>query len=455
MRRLIARLVRFLGSLTGRIALILAVGILIASVGALLIAEQGRRGEFMRIRDERVIASALDVLDRLHRNPAATIANLRDGRLVGAHFVERQDAVPVVEDALLTSMLASRTDVPARPSIARAPTTICQASDPIRERPRAAGIEPMMLPDCWLMTARVDGRSLAVAIDLPQLPAPPSWTTDRLFLFLVLAAALALSLIVARLATAPLRRLSEAADAFARSIDAEPVLETGPTDVRAALATFNLMQERVRAGLIERTRILAAISHDLQTPLTRLRLRLEQVEDEALRDRLVADLSATLAMMKRGLDLARSGDSAEDWSTVDLDSVLSSLADNAAEFGHAVRFTQGCGALVRVRPDALTRCLSNLIDNAIKHGGDADIVSRRVRGTVIITVRDHGPGIPAAMLAQAFDPFVRADTSRSSGDGTGIGLTIARAQATAIGGHISLANHPDGGLEATLTLGKA
>ncbi|MEG8024821.1 ATP-binding protein [Sphingomonas aurantiaca] len=455
MRRLIARLVRFLGSLTGRIALILAVGILIASVGALLIAEQGRRGEFMRIRDERVIASALDVLDRLHRNPAATIANLRDGRLVGAHFVERQDAVPVVEDALLTSMLASRTDMPARPSIARAPTTICQASDPIRERPRAAGIEPMMLPDCWLMTARVDGRSLAVAIDLPQLPAPPR-LDHRPAIPVPRPGSGARALADRRAArdgtaTSPVRSRGRV-----RPIDrCRTGAGNGSPDVRAALATFNLMQERVRAGLIERTRILAAISHDLQTPLTRLRLRLEQVEDEALRDRLVADLSATLAMMKRGLDLARSGDSAEDWSTVDLDSVLSSLADNAAEFGHAVRFTQGCGALVRVRPDALTRCLSNLIDNAIKHGGDADIASRRTRGTVIITVRDHGPGIPAAMLAQAFDPFVRADTSRSSGDGTGIGLTIARAQATAIGGHISLANHPGGGLEATLTLGKA
>jgi len=160
-------------------------------------------------------------------------------------------------------------------------------------------------------------------------------------------------------------------------------------------------------------------------------------------------------MMKRGLDLARSGDSAEDWSTVDLDSVLSSLADDAAEYGHAVRFLQGCGALVRVRPDALTRCLSNLIDNAIKYGGDADIASRRVGKSVIITVRDHGPGIEDTMLAHAFDPFVRADTSRSSGDGTGIGLTIARAQAAAIGATIHLANHPDGGLEATLTLGKA
>ncbi|MCP8891003.1 ATP-binding protein [Sphingomonas faeni] len=454
MKPVIARMVRFAGSLTGRIALILAVGILIASVGALLIAEQGRRGEFMRIRDERVIASALDVLGRLHRDPQGTLRNLSDGRLVGAHLVDGRTRPLIDPNSTLSEMLAARRAPGAAVTISPAPAAACQVKDPLQERPRTAGIQPLVL-DCWLMATVLDGRSLVVALNLPQLPAPPSWTTDRLFLLLVIAAALALSLIVARLATAPLRRLSAAADAFARSIDAEPVLETGPTDVRAALATFNLMQERVRAGLRERTRILAAISHDLQTPLTRLRLRLEQVEDEPLRDRLVADLSATLAMMKRGLDLARSGDSAEDWSTVDLDSVLSSIADDAAEFGHAVRFTQPCGETVRVRPDALTRCLSNLVDNAIKHGGDAHIAARRAGKTVIVTVRDHGPGMSEDMLAHAFDPFVRADTSRSSGDGTGIGLTIARAQAAAIGARLDLANHPHGGLEATLTLNKA
>lgn len=157
-------------------------------------------------------------------------------------------------------------------------------------------------------------------------------------------------------------------------------------------------------------------------------------------------------MVKRGLDLARSGESAEDWSLVDLDSVLSSLADDAAEFGQAVRFIDGCGALVRVRPDALSRCLSNLIDNAIKYGGNADITSRRPGKTVIVTVRDHGPGMTEALLARAFDPFVRADRSQSSGDGTGIGLTIARAQAATTNAKLSIRNHSEGGLMATLTL---
>ncbi|MBB5730331.1 ATP-binding protein [Sphingomonas prati] len=451
--RAIDRLVRFMGSLAGRIAVILSVGISLAMFGALLLAEQGRRAEYDRLRSERVIASAVDVIDRLHRDRAGTLASLRDNRLVGARLVDGPPIPATVQDDALTRMLALRIAPGMRPTVGRAPASVCLRNDPFWGRPRAAGFAPLMVPDCWLVRFRLDGRPLALAVALPRLPLPPSWSTDTVFLWLVAAAAIALSLLVAALATSPLRRLSAAADAFAGSIDAEPVLETGPSDVRAALATFNLMQERVRAGLRERTRMLAAISHDLQTPLTRLRLRLEQVEDEVLRDRLVADLSATLAMLKRGLDLARSADSVEDWSMVDLDSLLSSLADDAAEFGHAVRFVDGCGALVRVRPDALTRCLSNLIDNAIKYGGDADIASRRVGKTVIVTVRDHGPGMSDAMLACAFDPFVRADVSRSSGDGTGIGLTIARAQATATGATLSLAAHPDGGIQATLTLG--
>ena len=448
----LARGVRFFGTLTGRMAMTLATGVVIALVASILIAERGRQAEYDRGREERVVASALDVIKRLNHAPDGMIANLRDGRLIGAQLLQGASIPTATPDDEMTRKLAMRATPASRPTIARVPGMACLGGDPFWTRPRAAGFDAPLAPDCWLLAVRVQGRPVAIALALPHLPAPPSWTTDWRFLLLVFTAAFILSLIVARVATAPLRRLSAAAEAFARSIDAEPVTERGPSDVRAALATFNLMQERVRAGLRERTRILAAISHDLQTPLTRLRLRLEQVEDEALRERLVADLSATLSMVKRGLDLARSGESGEDWSSVDIDSLLSSLADDAAEFGHAVCFTQGCGSLVRARPDSLNRCLSNLIDNAIKYGGNAEIAARRAGKVVIITVRDHGPGMTETMLAHAFDPFVRADTSRSSADGTGIGLTIARAQAAATGAILSLDNHPDGGLEATLTV---
>lgn len=452
MTRVAAALRGFGSSLAGRIALILAVGTALAAAGAVMVAEQAGRANFRRIQAERVVASATDVITRLERDPLDAEVQLRGGQLSGANMVTPGQRVAHQVNPMITRLLADRMNGKFAPTLSLVSPQLCMALDPFWRRPRAAGFHVVAVPECWLLTLdRPQGRTL-IALYLPQLPPPPSIATNPVFLSLTALAIIVLSILAARLATAPLRRLTRASEAFARSIDAEPVPASGPSDVAEALATFNLMQERVRDGLRERTRILAAISHDLQTPLTRLRLRLEQVEDEALRERLIADLSTTLAMVKRGLDLARSGESAESWSVMDLDSLLSSIADDAAEFGHRVTFHSGCGARVRTKPDSLTRCITNLVDNALKYGGDAEIACRRDRNEVVITVRDHGPGMDASLLPRAFEPFVRGDTSRSSGDGSGIGLPIARAQAAAIGGTIDLRNHPDGGLEATLRL---
>lgn len=442
----------FAGSLAGRIAAILAIGICCAAVAALLVAERARQADFRRAQADRVVASATDVIGRLQRAPAEALLSLQSERLIGAHLIPSTTRVNARQTPYLTDLLTQRVTDSLRPTIAQAASSVCMSNDAFWSRPRAAGFSAPWPPDCWLLEVDQPGGRIRVAIDLPLLPTPPSSTTEPVFLLMILAASVILSIIVARLATTPLRRLSAASDAFARSIDAEPVVEAGPRDVRHALKTFNVMQARVREGLRERTRILAAISHDLQTPLTRLRLRLEQVEDQVLKERLIHDLSATLVMVKRGLDLARSGESTEEWSNVDLDSLLSSMADDAAEFGQSVTFGAGCGAHVRVRPDSLTRCLSNLIDNAVRYGGDAELNCRREGRDVIVTVRDHGPGIPPALLERAFDPFVRGETLRSSGDGSGIGLTIAQAQAKAIGAQLSLTNVGTGGLEAALRL---
>ncbi|MEG3085585.1 ATP-binding protein [Sphingomonas sp. PB2P12] len=214
------------------------------------------------------------------------------------------------------------------------------------------------------------------------------------------------------------------------------------------------MQARIREGVRDRTQVLAAIAHDLQTPLTRLRLRLrlEQVADTELRDRLTADLAATQRLVREGLDLARAGESREPFSQVDIDSLISSLVEDSAEFGAPVTFVGGCSATVRVKPDALARCLGNLVENALKYGGDAELACARQGGAIIVTVRDHGSGIPSDAMAAMFQPFQRGDQSRSRiTGGTGIGLTIAQAQANTFGGVVTLANHPKGGLIATVT----
>lgn len=453
MTRLFASAWRYFGSLAGRIALLLAVGISLAATGALLVTDRARHNDLKRIQAVRVVASAADVIGRLQADDSGTRKSLEAHQLVGARLISTASAGPTYPvNPYVTSLLRDRLNGQSIATVAHVPSAVCMRADPFWRQPRAAGFHVLDPPDCWLLSLSSRGRPLSIGIDLPPLPALRGSRLAPGFLGLVVVASIVLSIIAAQLATAPLRRLSAAAGAFSRSIDAEPAIEAGPSDVRAALATFNLMQERVREGLRERTRILAAISHDLQTPLTRLRLRLEQVGDDELRERLIADLSATMAMVKRGLDLARSGESAEEWTTVNLDSLLSSIADDAADVGAPVRFTAGCGALVRAKLDALTRCLTNLVDNAVKYGGEAEIACARIRTDVFVTVRDRGPGMPPTLLERAFEPFVRGDKQRASGDGSGIGLTIARSQAAAIGAELSLANHVDGGLEATLRL---
>lgn len=446
----------FTGSLAGRIALFLIVGMSVAAFGALLAADQARRVDIERVQTYRVADSAVDVINRLQRDPRGTEWRLTHDGLIGAQLITRPLETPHGADTALDTLVAARIGSGIRASLTPVPVSVCMSSDPFWTRPRAAGFSLPAWPECWMLHLRKPGEDgRLIRIDLPRLPTPPSTLASPIFLTLVFIGIVLLSIAAAALVTVPLRRLSAASEAFARSIDAEPVPEGGPADVRKALSTFNVMQERVREGLRERTHILASISHDLQTPLTRLRLRLEQVEDTELRDRLIADLSMTLGMVKRGLDLARSSESAEPWSTVDLDSLLSSMAEDAAEFGQDVRFAGGCGAYVRVKPDALARCLTNLIDNAVKYAGSAEISCRAKSQDIWIEVRDHGPGIPPEQLGRIFSPFFRGQRHDEKDGGTGIGLTIAKAQAAIVGGDLFIANAPAGGILATLRLPRA
>src|SRR5690606_739222 len=176
---------------------------------------------------------------------------------------------------------------------------------------------------------------------------------------------------------------------------------SGPREVREAAQAFNVMQQRLRKTLAERTHMLAAITHDLQTPLTRLRLRLEKVPDAELRAALVRDLAAMQALIREGLDLARSADTSEPLVTLDLDSMLESLVDDEAGAGRDAVFLRGCGCDVEVRAQALRRCLTNLIDNAIAYGGRAEVAADQVGEEVVIRIRDHGPGVPPGGVGRA------------------------------------------------------
>lgn len=261
--------------------------------------------------------------------------------------------------------------------------------------------------------------------------------------------------VAVRLALRPLQRMAIAAEAFGRDINLAPLETTGPSEVRQAAQAFNAMQERVRSSMAERTQILAAVTHDLKTPLTRMRLRLENCNDEVLREKLANDLGAMQSLVDEGLDLSRSMQSTEAGVRIDLGALLSSIADDAADAGQAVSFVgpNDTSVLADCRPNGLRRAIENLIDNALKYGSSAEMTMTTAAHKASIRIRDHGPGIPEASLKEVLRPFVRLEPSRSrDSGGTGLGLAIASNLLAAQQATLSLVNHPDGGLEATIEL---
>lgn len=448
------RLRDFGASLTGRITLLLMLGMASASIVSLVVAQHVQILALRHQQLQRVVESTADMAAHFERNAPATQALLDRRELYGVRNDMEGAALAPAEPHLL-AMLTGRMGEGAHVDVQRI-TSNC-FGDMFDARNRIAGQAAQPPVDCWRVGFDAPGGAGAVQrhiiiIDLPALQIPHNDTLDKTYLLLIVMASALLSFWVARLTAVPLRRLTDAAQRFSLSIDPEEIPVTGPHEVRAALETFNLMQQRVRDGFRERTHILAAIAHDLQTPITRLRLRLEQVKDGPLRERLVADLAAMQGLVRDGLDLARSAETLEEWSLVDLDSLVASLVEDHAEMGEPVTLAGECGVSAWIKPDAMARALENLVSNAVKYGGMAQVSCRMAGEEIEIAVTDAGPGIAPDRIEDMFEPFVRGDTSRSRATGgTGIGLTIARAQARSFGGTITLANCPRGGLVATLT----
>lgn len=256
-----------------------------------------------------------------------------------------------------------------------------------------------------------------------------------------------------RIATRPLRELAAHAEGLGRDLNRNPLDENGPSEVRHAAQAFNAMQARIRLHIDERTRMLAAITHDLKTPLTRFKLRLEQVGDDELRHKFGEDIDAMRLLIDEGLDLARSLDTSEEARKVDLAALLATLAEDARDAGENVVFHESGSIVVDARPQALRRVFTNLIDNAVKYGGGAEIRIACHSGQVRVSVRDHGPGIPEEHLADVLKPYFRLEASRSrETGGSGLGLAIATNLLAAQHGSLALRAPSDGGLEAIVAL---
>ena len=274
-----------------------------------------------------------------------------------------------------------------------------------------------------------------------------------LTLLVLLGTVVALSLVAVRWVTGPLSALATAAEKLGEDINRPPLPETGPVEARRAARAFNNMQGRLSRSIADRTRVLTAMSHDLKTPITRLRLRTEMLDDEALRTKFSKDLEDMESMVTQTLDFMRDASAAERVQPVDFMALLESLQTDFQDMGNTVEVEGRFEHSFSGRPLALRHCLTNLVDNAIRYGRRATIKAEEGAERVTIRVLDEGPGIAEGELEHAFEPFFRGESSRSrETGGTGLGLGIARNIARAHGGDLTLKNRPGGGLEAILTL---
>lgn len=296
-----------------------------------------------------------------------------------------------------------------------------------------------------------DGAPLT--IDVTPSPVPVArWLP--VVLLIQLAVLLLCTWLAVRLAIGPLTRLAQAVDNLDPDKPGVQLDESGPREVRYAAVAFNALQARIAAYLKERMQLLAAISHDLQTPITRMKLRVEVMDDGLEKDKLWNDLGEMEHLVREGVAYARSMDtSTEAPCRVNLDAFLDSLMFDYQDSGAQVERRGNSGSLLETRPHALRRVLVNLVDNALKFAGAAELEIGREGDTTVIRVLDNGPGIPVAELDDVLKPFYRVEGSRNrSTGGTGLGLAIAHQLIQAMGGRLTLSNRTGGGLCAQIEL---
>ncbi len=427
--------IRFLWptSLAGRITLLLLGGLMLLHVGSLWVHERALRVSEQGARVERMA-------DQLAVARAAVAPLPEAARDAAAHAMSRPG-------------LDIHWDRVAPLPAAAAPEALAEAAARLGAGARL-GWDPKAEPGHRVLGALpVEGGGWIVFS--ASWLAAGGGALDHGSISSMVAMALGIGLIsilVIRWITGPLRRLASAADRIGRDPSPIPVPMEGPLEVRHAAAAFNAMQERIARLLEDRTEALAAMSHDLRTPLSRLQLRVAFLPEGEDRARLEADIAEMEAMVARTLDYIREGHDAEPVRPVDLAAILQTLASDAADQGHDVAYEGPGRAVLPLRRIAAKRALSNLVDNALRHGRPPVRLNIRDEGAMLaVEVSDAGQGIAEADRARAVAPFVQLDPARS-GSGVGLGLAIAQRFAQASDGRLELGQSPAGGLLARFLL---
>jgi signal transduction histidine kinase len=301
------------------------------------------------------------------------------------------------------------------------------------------------LPDGTMVSAKI----------LPGLRPRPFWIGPWMItvMFAVVSVTL-LGLWTARALTAPLSSFAKAAENFSLNGAAAPLPERGPEEIRSVAKALNRMRERITTLIDDRTKMLAAISHDLRTPITRMRLRSEFIEDDAHRSRMLDDLDQMRSMLESVLSFLRNDRKLEPMTLADIATTLQLVTDQFADIGHKVAYDGPEHAMATVRPDDLRRSVTNLVENAVRFGGETTIRLKVSPDTVTIEVEDDGPGISDARKEVMLEPFVRGDDARNMDEaaGFGLGLSIARSIVLAHGGELSLNDRQPHGLIVRIEL---
>lgn len=435
-------------SLAGRTASVLVLALTIVQVAGLTIHAFDRIG-LLRLAQTRDVGVRIT---EIYRSVALTSPERREAFV---HEMDLRDGTTVRLDTLPPNEDLPQTQQPQR-----------------RQIVVSMGLVPVPQVDRWremVMLGGIAEQRLVVGMHMPeghwlnmsvQMPPPRFWYSSSFLLAFLLMTVTAgiLTLWAVRRLTAPVRTLGRAAEALGRDVNAPPLPEDGPTEVATAAAAFNLMAARIRRFVQDRTFMLTAIGHDLRTPITRLKLRAEFMEDEEMRRKMLADLDELEAMVAATLAFGRDITTDEAVTTVDLAELVRTILDEATDTNPgkagAIAYAGPDHLPVRGRPVALKRALVNLVMNALNYGAAARVTLRLpVDGMATLLVEDDGPGIPLAELDRVFQPFHRVEPSRNNETGgMGLGLPITRNILRAHGGDVTLSNRPTGGARATVVL---
>ena len=421
-------------TLSARLMMILLLGLLLAHLLSFWLVfyerTESSRGMMLRFAS-RDIGSSVAILDRL---PAAERPQWLD-KLARRTYSYRLE---VIADGVPLSVRAARARVgPIVDELGPgyAPSTLTTATGHL-----------------ILQLYLHDGAPLAIDLLLSSPPLPV-WLLP---LFAAQFGALvAISWLAVRQATRPLAQLARAADALGRDARGVSLAEDGPLEVARAAIAFNAMQRRINDYLSERMQLLAAISHDLKTPITRMRLRADLMDDVPLREKLLGDLDAMQLLVEEGIAYARDGQGVTEAPCVtDMNALLDSVVCDYGDAGKAVRLSGYCEKPLLTRPRTLRRIISNLLDNALKFGKEPELLLLSEREEcVAIVVRDTGPGIPEDQMNDVLRPFYRIESSRNrETGGTGLGLAIAKQLTQQLHGTLSMKNRDGGGLEVRVLL---